>query len=334
MFEHFYNESLRKTLYAFGTLFNNIYLKHKNDEGDVVSTIRVPIAYGPTQKFLARLEQSPDLNKPIQITTPRMSMEIVNLSYDSARKTITTTTFIAADKNNNPRKGYLPVPYNLTLELSIFTKLEDDMFQIVEQILPYFQPNYTVTVNLVEEISEKRDIIFNLDNIQMQDDYEGNFDKRRSLIWTLQFTAAIFFFIPISRDTAAKNIIKKVSFGFIAGDTAGGTKAEDARFTITPRAIKNYTGTVVTTLNQDVDKDATTIEVTNASNIVKDSFIAINNETIFIKSKVGNVLTVTRGIYDTTIELHVKGSDVLNITTIDSELIGPKDPFSFITSLD
>jgi hypothetical protein len=330
MFQHFYYEILRKTIYAFGTLFNNIYIKHKNDEGEVVSTIKVPISYGPTQKFLARLEQSPDLNKPIQITLPRMSMEIINLSYNSANKATTTTTFLVKDKNNTVRKSYLPVPYTLNLELSIFTKLEDDMFQIVEQILPYFQPSYAVTIKYIDETNEKRDVYFNLDNISMTDDYEGNFEKRRSLIWTLKFSADIYFFIPVSSsDEAAKNIIKKVSFGFIAGDYNNTIKNEDLRIFVNPIATKNYTGTVVTIIKKDVTIDDTIIEVESTTNLNNQSFIAIDNETMFIETITDNKIKVLRGVYDTTRALHLLGSNVLNITTIDNNLISPKDPFSF-----
>lgn len=228
MFEHFYYEIIRKTITAFGALFNNIYIKHKNNEGEVVSTIKVPIAYGPTQKFLARLKESPDLNKPIQVTTPRMSMEIIALSYNAQNKGVQTQSFIARDDNGKPRKAYLPVPYTLNLELSIFTKLEDDMLQIVEQILPYFQPSYVVTITVVDEINEKRDIPFTLDNITMTDNYEGNFDERRALIWTLKFSAQIYFFIPISSANATDSeIIKKVSLGFVAGDTSGDNPFKD-----------------------------------------------------------------------------------------------------------
>lgn len=334
MFQHFYYESLRKTIYAFGTLFNNIYIKHKNDEGDVVSTIRVPIAYGPTQKFLARLEQSPDLSKPIQITTPRMSMEIINLRPNNSKQTTSTEIFKASDKNNKVRTGYLPVPYTLFLELSIFTKLEDDMFQIAEQILPYFRPNYAVSIVLVDEINEKRDIYFNLDDIVMTDDYEGNFERRRSLIWTLKFSAEIYFFIPISSDEASKNIIKKVSFGFIAGNYDGTTQNEDIRLSVTPKATKNYTGTVITTLAKDVTITDGSIQVSDGSNINALTFIRINNETLFVDVKNGNILTVTRGLFGTKPELHISNSNVLNITTVDNELIGPKDPFSFITNIE
>lgn len=333
MFEYFYNAILPKTLYAFGTLFNNIYIKHKDDESEIVSTIKVPLAYGPTQKFLARLEQSPDPSKPIQITTPRMAMEIIKLTYNSNQKAVATKTFNAVDKDGKVRTSYLPVPYTLNLELSIFTKFEEDMFQIVEQILPYFQPNYAVTVKFIEEINEKRDIFFNLDDISMTDDYEGNFEKRRSLIWTLKFSANIFFFIPISSADTDKNIIKKVSYGFIAGDSDGTNKNEDVRYNITPRATRNYTGTVVTTVSSDVSIDSKFIELTDSTNISSDSFISINDETIFVNNKIGNTIEVTRAVYGTTAKLHVSGSNVLNISTLDNQLISIKDPISFITEI-
>lgn len=334
MFQHFYYETLRKVIYAFATLFNNIYVKHKNDDGEIVSTIKVPIAYGPTQKFLARLEQSPDLNKPIQITLPRLSMELVNLRYDASRQTTATQSFIANDKNNKARQGYLPVAYTLFFELGIFTKLEDDMFQIVEQILPYFRPSYTVSVVMLDEIGEKRDIIFTLTDIKMTDDYEGNFETRRSLIWTLSFSADISFFIPLSPDTASRNIIQKVSFGLIAGDSANGVKNQDVRINVTPRATKNYTGTIVTKLNNDAKIEDLNIEVLDSSNINEKTFISINNETLYVNSKQGNILSVIRAMYGTEAKLHINGSDVLNITTIDNELIPPGDPFSFITTLE
>jgi hypothetical protein len=334
MFQHFYNRILPKTIAAFGTLFNNIYIKHENDEGEIVSTIKVPIAYGPTQKFLARLEQSPDLSKPIQITTPRMSMEIINLAYNSSQKATTTKTFNVVDKDGKTRTSYLPVPYTLNLELSIFTKLEDDMFQIVEQILPYFQPHYAVSIKFIDEIDEKRDVYFNLDNISMTDDYEGNYDKRRSLIWTLKFTANIYFFIPISSVDTDKNIIKKVSFGFIAGDVNSTDKNEDVRYNITPRATKNYTGTVVTTVNKDVKIDDKFIELSDSTNILKDSYISINDETMLVDDKIDDTIQVTRAVYGTSAKLHVSGSNVLNISTLDNQLISIKDPIAFLTEIE
>jgi hypothetical protein len=129
MFEYFYHEILRSTIVAFGTLFNNISIKHTDDADSVVSTIKVPLAYGPTQKFLARMEQAPNLNKPVQITLPRMSFEFTGLTYDPSRKVTTTQSFLSgleSDKTK-PRKTYMPVPYNMSFELAIYTKLNDDM---------------------------------------------------------------------------------------------------------------------------------------------------------------------------------------------------------------
>jgi hypothetical protein len=333
MFEHFYYEAIRKTVIAFGTLFNNIYIKHKNNQGNVVSTKRVPFAYGPTQKFLARLEQSPNLNKPIQITTPRMSMEIVGLSYDSARKASTTRGFISKDSNNKPQKAYLPVPYNINFELSIFTKIEEDMFQIVEQILPYFQPHYTITITAVEEIQEKKDIKFTLDNISLSDNYEGNFEDRRALIWTLKFTAKTYIFLPISNEDIESNIINKVTLQFAAGSDSG-TINDDISITTSPTATKNYTGTIVTNLKNDVSIVDNFVVVNDISNLSQKTFIQINNEVLYIENIINGNIKVLRGIYGTSPQLHVSGSNVLNITTIDNTLIIPGDPFAFITTFE
>ena len=179
MFEYFYNEILRRTIIGFGTLFNSIEIQQEN------SVLRIPLAYGPTQKFLARIEQSPDLNKPTAITLPRMSFEFTGLTYDPSRKVTTTQTFIAKDKDDGTesRKSFMPVPYNMQFELSIFTKLNDDALQIVEQILPYFQPSYNLTIELVDQIKEKRDVPIVLESVTMQDDYEGDFSTRRALYY-------------------------------------------------------------------------------------------------------------------------------------------------------
>ena len=154
---YFYNESIRKCIIAFGSLFNDIYITRKDAAGVEVQTLKVPLAYGPTQKFLARLPQSPDLNKATAITLPRMSFEFTGLTYDPSRKVTTTQKFLVKDPvtNKNTSKAYMPVPYNMQFELAIMCKLNDDALQITEQILPYFQPAYNVTVTLVESIKEK-----------------------------------------------------------------------------------------------------------------------------------------------------------------------------------
>ena len=328
MFEYFYNEILRRTVISFGTLFNNISIKHTNSSDQVVSVIKVPLAYGPTQKFLARLNQSPDLNKPTSLTLPRMSFEFTGLTYDPSRKVTTTQTFTAKDPTDGSetKKAYMPVPYNMQFELSIMTKLNDDALQIVEQILPYFQPSYNLTVELVEEIKEKRDIPIILENITMQDDYEGDFSTRRVLLYTLRFTAKTYLFGPIS--SATKDIIKSAKISYLTGTDLTSTTREVV-FTATPRAIKNYTGTVVTNLSKDITTTDTLLTVDNASSIEAKTYLDIEGEEVYVKSKSGNVLTVERGKDGTTITSHLRGAEIKSITSEDNTLIEEGDNFGF-----
>ena len=222
---YYYHEIIRKTIISFGTVFNQIGIRH-SDTGEM----QVPLSYGPAQKFLARLEQQADLNKSVQITLPRMSFEMNTIAYDPTRKAGVTQTFKTSD-GTNLKKVYMPVPYNIGFELSIFTKLNDDALQIVEQILPYFQPSFNLTVDLVSSIGEKRDIPVILDNISFQDDYEGDFSTRRALIYTLNFTAKTYLFGPIAATT--DGLIKKVQAD-IYGSTDTKTATREMRYTATP----------------------------------------------------------------------------------------------------
>jgi hypothetical protein len=332
MFEYFYHEILRRTVISFGSLFNNITIKHKNNSDQIVSSIKVPLAYGPTQKFLARINQSPDLNKPVQITLPRMSFEFTGLTYDASRKSTTTQYFIAksAEDGKEVKKSYLPVPYNMQFELSIMSKLNDDALQIVEQILPYFQPAYTMTVELVDLINEKRDIPVVLENITMQDDYEGDFTTRRVLIYTLRFTVKTYLFGPIS--SATRDIIKKSSIGYIAGDYTT-TPVREVVYSVEPRAIKNYTGIVVTNISSDIDKNDTRITVNDASSISINTYIDLEGEELYVVEKTGNTLTVQRGQDATTITPHLSGAPIKSITSADDLLIEEGDNFGFDGSL-
>jgi hypothetical protein len=331
MFDHFYHEILRKTIVAFGTLFNGITIERKNSDNSVDSIIQVPLAYGPTQKFLARLEQEPDLNKPVQITLPRMSFEMVGLRYDTARKLAPTQSFIATIKTDNTdlRKAYMPVPYNMDFELSIMTLLNDDMLQIVEQILPYFQPSYNLSIDLVSSIGEKRDIPITLDNISMQDNYEGDYSTRRSLIYTLKFTAKTYLFGPISGSDSAKDI----SLGLSSGEY-GDTPRRNVVYTVEPKATKNYTGDVATNIVEDIAASDTIILVDDSSTIPTNSYITINNETLFVKSNSNNTLVVIRGSYNTVSSEHVSGSPVKLITDADNLLVNKNDNFGFDGSID
>lgn len=328
MFEYFYNEILRKTVISFGSLFNNISIKHTNNSNEVIDVIKVPLAYGPTQKFLARLEQSPDLNKPVQITLPRMSFEFTGLTYDASRKVTTTQTFTTKSSSDGSvvKKTYMPVPYNLQFELAVMTKLNDDALQIVEQILPYFQPSYTLTIELVDEINEKRDIPIVLENVTFQDDYEGNFTTRRVLIYTLRFTAKTYLFGPTQ--TATKDIVKKSTISYISGDSTS-VPTREVVYSSDVRAIKNYTGAVLTNLAKDITKEDILIEVNDASSISTNTYLDIEGEEVYVKLKNGNVLTVDRGRDNTTITSHLSGSQVKSITTTDNSLVEIGDDFGF-----
>ena len=281
MFEYFYHEILRKTIITFGTLFNGMQIKHKDSDDNTTSVIKVPLAYGPTQKFLARLEQSPDLNKSVQITLPRMSFEFIGMQYDPSRKVTTTQTFLSPDSTtkSTEKKTYMPVPYNMQFELSIMCKLNDDALQIVEQIVPYFQPQYALTVDLVESIGEKRDIPVVLENITMVDDYEGDYSTRRVLLYTLRFSAKTYLFGPVSSTT--NDIIKKVAIGYIAADSSGTdsrTGGRDVTYSVTPRATKNYDEVVATNLSSDISLADVTFEVGDGTALTVNKYIVIVNE--------------------------------------------------------
>jgi hypothetical protein len=332
MFEYFYHEILRKTVIGFGTLFNDISIKHTNSSGEVVSVVEVPLAYGPTQKFLARLEQSPNLNKTVQMTLPRMSFEFIGLNYDPTRKVTSTQTFLTSlsSDRSESRKAYMPVPYNMQFELSIMTKLNDDMLQIVEQILPYFQPSYNLTINLVDDITEKRDVPIVLDGITMSDDYEGDYSTRRALIYTLRFTAKIYLFGPVSSVT--NDIVKKVTIGYVAGSSDARslkTRERDVSYSVEPRATKSYTHTVVTTLAEDIDNLVKSFTLNDASSISSGDYIMIGSEEMKVSSKSADTITVERSTDGSTLSNHVLGSDVKLITDADNAQIEIGDDFGF-----
>ena len=328
MFEYFYNEILRRTIISFGTLFNNVSIKKTDSSDSVVSVVKVPLAYGPTEKFLARINQSPDLNKPTQITLPRMSFEFTGLTYDPSRKVTTTQQFIVKDPDDGTetKKSYMPVPYNMQFELSIMTKLNDDALQIVEQILPYFQPAYNLSIELVESIKEKRDVPIVLENITMQDDYEGDFTSRRVLLYTLRFTAKTYLFGPAS--SASKDIIKKARVSLLTGTDTSNTTRE-VTYTVTPRAIKDYTGDTATTLSADITTTTKTFEVDDASGLTAKTYVDLDGEELFIKSISGNKISVNRGQDGTTITSHLRGAPIKLITAADNALVEEGDDFGF-----
>ena len=230
---YYYHEILRRTVIAFGTLFNDIHVRHTGKNGENLSEVKVPVSYGPRQKFLARIQQQPELNKATTLSLPRMSFEMTNIQYDPTRKSGITQTFKASD-GTNMKKVFMPVPYNIGFELNAMVKLNDDGLQIIEQILPFFQPAFTLTVDLVDSIGEKRDIPMVLDGISFQDDYEGDYATRRALTYTLNFTVKTYLFGPIAEST--EGLIKKVQTDFYM-NTDKAAASREMRYTVTPDPI-------------------------------------------------------------------------------------------------
>jgi hypothetical protein len=194
--------------------------------------MKVPLAYGPKDKFLARLRQVGDLTTKdaVQITLPRISFEISGFAYDATRKVSPTQVIRYTGSDSKTRKSFMPVPYNVDFELAIMAKNQDDGLQILEQILPFFQPMFNITINLQEAIGESKDFPVTLNSVVYEDDYEGDYTTRRTLIYTLSFSAKTYVYGPVSDVT--DKLIKKAIV-----DTAADSKrtaAREMRYTVQP----------------------------------------------------------------------------------------------------
>jgi len=197
---YFYHSHIRKTVAIFGTLFNNINVQRKDTNGISVNNVKVPLSYGPKQKFLARLFEEPDLNAPeVAIRLPRMSFEITGMQYDTSVKLNKMNT-IAQPNIHGQSTIRNPVPYIISFQLSIYAKNQDDALQVVEQIIPYFNPEYVVTIKEIPSLNVSRDIPIVLQSVNYSDDYEGDFTSRRVLIYSLDFSMKTFFYGPITQN--------------------------------------------------------------------------------------------------------------------------------------
>ena len=195
----FYHASLRKYIILFGTLFNDIHINRKNSAGNIIQRIKCPLTYAPREKVTARLEQNISLTEKQSIILPRLSFEMTNLTYDPSRK-LNTINKIVKDPNtgNNVKRVYSPVPYDINFEFNMYTRYAEDATQILEQIVPFFTPEWTSTINLIPEIDYKVDIPVVLNSLASQDTYEGDFETRRALIWNLNFTMRAYLFGPVT----------------------------------------------------------------------------------------------------------------------------------------
>ena len=226
-------DRVRKLTIAFGQLFNNIVLQNTSSTGAVTKRIRVPLAYAPKEKFIVRLEQQSNLqsDREVAITLPRLGFEITGLSYDSSRKLNKMNKTIRVKSSEQGKKtnfNYTPVPYNINFSLYSFTATAENGLQIIEQILPFFQPEYTVTMNVVPEMQLVRDIPIILNNVNYEDTYNGEFTQRRAVIYTLGFTAKTYLYGPMSN----QKVIKEVQAD-LGADTVA-PLARDERIIVVP----------------------------------------------------------------------------------------------------
>jgi hypothetical protein len=211
------HDTLRKYVILFGTIFNDIWITRVNSSGESIQTLKVPLSYGPKEKFLARLDGNPDLDNKVAIVLPRISFEMTSLVYDSERKLNTLNRLYkqSTTGGTDDRMGYqyMPVPYNMTFQMSIMVKNAEDGTRIIEQILPYFTPEWTASVNLVPDINGTFDIPIILNDVSVTDTYEGAFDQRRAIIWDLTFTMKGYIFGPTKKLAGAAGVIKFAEVG-------------------------------------------------------------------------------------------------------------------------
>ena len=234
----FYNQAVRKTVISFGTLFNNIELK-KVVDGQVMEVEKVPLAYGPKQKFLYRLQGNPTDGKKVAITMPRMYFEMTGIDYDASRKTPATQKYktVINDEGNEVRTQYVPVPYNISFEVGILAKSQDDGLQILEQILPFFQPSFSMSLKFIPDMDEVRDVAVVLNNVDFEDDWEDDFTTRRSITYSMQFTCKSYIYGPYTK----ADVIRKSRIIETIGDT-----------NVNKRHVElSYTPKAKTDINQD-----------------------------------------------------------------------------------
>ena len=247
--DHFYHATMRKSVAVFGTLFNNLKVIRKASDGSVLNQVRVPLAYGPKQKFLARLDQETGFDAPMAIKLPRMAFEITSLTIDTTQKLAKRNQVVELHASDVTKKKTIKhfTSYNIGMSLYILAKNQDDGLQIVEQILPYFTPEYSVTIKPIDGWDHKQDVAVILNNVAIDDQYEGDFVERRVLIYQLDFTMKMKFYGP----TGDSKIIREINIDF--HDKENTTKLfEEMDFTISPsNADEDDNYTVVTTITQD-----------------------------------------------------------------------------------
>ncbi len=230
---YYYHERIRRSVAIFGKLFNDVYVLRKDSTGNVISTVKVPLSYAPKQKYIDRIREQADLaaGQRVALKLPRLSFEIISLNYDPARQLQKTTNFTQPGTAATSRaKLNVFVPYNISFQLNVYAKTQDDALQIVEQILPYFSPQYNLTIKpLASYPNVKEDVPITLTGVDFADDYEGDVASRRTIIYTLTFEMKINFYGPIADSNVITRAIPKIDI-----DTQGLADSDYLTITVTP----------------------------------------------------------------------------------------------------
>ena len=251
------HDSLRKYIIVFGTVFNDIYINRLSATGEVLQTLKVPLTYGPKEKVLARLDQNPTMDNQVAIVLPRISFEMKSLEYDATRKLNTlnklTKQSATAGTDDEVKYQYQPVPYDMQFEMSILVKNSEDGTRIIEQIVPYFTPAFTVSVNVVPEVDSARDIPIILNSISSQDQYEGNFEQRRAMIWTLSFTLKGYLYGPSKKSKLIK--LAETTFRLPEDVATGNTTNTSNTIVVASRPGLTANGVATSNVAASIDYD-------------------------------------------------------------------------------
>ena len=270
----FYHQSIRKYVIMFGNMFNDIVVRRLDTTGVSLQSVAVPLAYGPKEKFLVRITQDPNLDQQVAIQLPRMGFEMTTLAYDGQRRLAGTSRNVkVVDDKNKLDFTYMPVPYDLNFNLYAYVRNADDGAQIMEQIVPYFGPEWTNQVKLIPEMSLVQDVPTILNTVSIEDTYEGDFENRRALIYTFDFTVKAYFYGPVRRQGIIKR--SQIDFGVVTGNTSNRITAEDiartgrsSRIVVQPGLLANGSPTT----NSSASIPYTQIEATDDYGFCSNTF--------------------------------------------------------------
>ena len=241
----FYHQSLRRYIIMFGNMFNDIVVRRYDKNGNNIQAVAVPLAYGPKEKFLVRITQDPNLDQQVAMQLPRLGFEMTTLNYDGTRRLNAHNRNVKITTDEDKLDfNYAPVPYDLQFNLYAYVRNADDGAQILEQIVPYFGPEWTNSLRLIPQTSITQDIPTILNTVSIEDTYEGDFETRRALIYTFDFTVKAYFYGPVRRQGVIKR--SQIDFGIVTGNSSNKITLEDiartgrsSRVVITPGLLAN-----------------------------------------------------------------------------------------------